>query len=517
MTSSTHPISPDLVPPDAKVGFLSPDLSSAGLKELPLVADGMAKVSPCVASTSYASAVKSNSQTTSFSAATTRTRLVPRFKTIDLPSRQYSTIDGKPSVHFTAAEFEAGVALFKHSLVAKFTMGRPTIEVIRQVFKENWHIKGRATVSDIWDSRHLMIILDSEEDANAVLTSPLRKIGHAMFRLFRYSTDYSPRMESSTTTKWVRLPGIHPGFVTRNYVASIVNSFGYFLDLDERSKACATLRFVRACVELDVCNPIPDEVRISLSDGRVFWQKVEVEGNLAYCSHCKVHGHELSICRKKHGTKNYPKEQVSTIIQKEHKSVEITIQNDSTNQKKIPAGSQEEWVQVRKKKSARKVRFTNNFNSGASVPKQSGHVNNEQGMNMRDKRGKADVQCETVAPTSSVAIDSEEISANLVPEESRDLISSLGSGEEQGRAGFDPDSAVVLFKEKENEESKKETDSSTSKSIELGLPKKSILRKSDTMHPNQGMDHLASRMARLKALNGNSDDGRRASPGGEAF
>ncbi|KAL9679653.1 hypothetical protein QQ045_017519 [Rhodiola kirilowii] len=72
---------------------------------------------------------------------------------------------GKPSVHFTVAEFEAGEALFRFSLIAKFTVGRPSIAEIREVFKAHWAIKGRATVSDIWDGRHVMIILDSEEDA----------------------------------------------------------------------------------------------------------------------------------------------------------------------------------------------------------------------------------------------------------------------------------------------------------------------------------------------------------------
>ncbi|KAL9659102.1 hypothetical protein QQ045_028285 [Rhodiola kirilowii] len=322
MASPTHSSPSDLLLFDAKVGPVWPGLAPGSKEQQsPAVMVNAKEMS------SYASAVKGNIQTNSFASVVATPRLVPRFKPIDLPSRQYSTVDGKPSVHFTAAEFEAGVALFKHSLVAKFTMGRPTMEVIRQVFQENWPIKGRATVSDICDSRHLMIISYSEEDANAVLTSPLRKVGHAMFRLFRYSPDYSPKKESSTTTKWVRLPGIHPGFVTRNSVASIVNSFGCFLDLNERSKACATLRYVRTCVELDVCIPIPEEVRISLSDGRVFWQKIEVEGNMAYCSYYKVHGHDLSMCRKKHVSKSVPKEQFNMPVMKEHNPIEIIIQN----------------------------------------------------------------------------------------------------------------------------------------------------------------------------------------------
>ncbi|KAL9663685.1 hypothetical protein QQ045_019076 [Rhodiola kirilowii] len=137
-----------------------------------------------------------------YTSAASKPKLAPRFSPVDLSARQYSTVDGKPSVFFSTTEFEAGATLFKHSLITKFTVGRPTIGEIRQVFKDNWSINGRATVSDIWDSRHLMIILDFEEDAKIALTSPLRKVGHAMFRLLRYTPDYNPKKESTIITKW---------------------------------------------------------------------------------------------------------------------------------------------------------------------------------------------------------------------------------------------------------------------------------------------------------------------------
>ncbi|KAL9681564.1 hypothetical protein QQ045_013349 [Rhodiola kirilowii] len=167
------------------------------------------------------------------------------------------------------------------------------------VFKENWRIKGRATISEIYDGRHLMTTLDSEDDAKIALTSPIRKVCHSMFRLFRYTPDYSPCRESTTMTKWVRLSGLHPAFFTRNYVVGIVNVFGKFLDLDVRTKACSSLKYARACVEVDVSKAISEEVSLILSDGRKFRQKIEVEGILSYCSYCKIHGHMLTECRKK--------------------------------------------------------------------------------------------------------------------------------------------------------------------------------------------------------------------------
>ncbi|KAL9673092.1 hypothetical protein QQ045_029345 [Rhodiola kirilowii] len=219
-------------------------------------------------------------------------------RNVKLSARQYGLSDGKPVVSFTTAEFAAGAALFKYSLVAKFKIGRPSISEICSVLKEHWDIKGSCTLSDIWDGRHNMVILDSEADAVTALTSLIRNVSLAMFRLFRYSPDYDPKRESAKTTKWVRLTGLPPPLFTRRFVEAIVNSFAFFLDVDARSKACATLKYARACVEIDVSKSVLDEVIIYLPDGRKYIQKVEVEGNLFYCSHGKIHGHHLSDCRR---------------------------------------------------------------------------------------------------------------------------------------------------------------------------------------------------------------------------
>lgn len=144
----------------------------------------------------------------------------PCLKPIPLPSRQYGSMEGKPSVSFTSVEFDAGASCFLHSFIAKFTIGRPTIDTIRQTFQTNWDIKGRATLTEIWDGRHLLVILDSEDDMKAALTSPIRKVQYAIFRLFRYTSDYNPRQESNITTKWIRLPGLPSPLFHRTYIGA---------------------------------------------------------------------------------------------------------------------------------------------------------------------------------------------------------------------------------------------------------------------------------------------------------
>lgn len=44
---------------------------------------------------------------------------------------------------------------------------------------------------------------------------------------------------------------------------------------------------------------LPKKVWVGLPDNKGYWQDITLEGNLSYCSHCRIHGHELASCRKK--------------------------------------------------------------------------------------------------------------------------------------------------------------------------------------------------------------------------
>lgn len=110
-----------------------------------------------------------------------RPRLTPRFSLNSLPGREVGTKDGQPAVSFTSSEIDACEKLFEHSIMAKFTVGRPHLAEIHRTFVSHWHVASRASLSEIWDSRHVLIIFDSEEDVRVALSSPLNKVGHEYF------------------------------------------------------------------------------------------------------------------------------------------------------------------------------------------------------------------------------------------------------------------------------------------------------------------------------------------------
>lgn len=125
--------------------------------------------------------------------AVARPKLRPRFNSIDLLAKQFGMKDGRQAICFTSAEIGAGAKRFEFSSIDKFNVGRPTLREIQKAFQANRTVSDRATISDIWDSRHVLIILDFEADVRTPLVSPLNKVSHPYFRTFRWSENYNPK------------------------------------------------------------------------------------------------------------------------------------------------------------------------------------------------------------------------------------------------------------------------------------------------------------------------------------
>lgn len=245
-----------------------------------------------------------------FAALVSKPRAVARFPELNLPARQYGLKDGVPSLSLSTSEYQAATKRFEYTLVAKFQMGRPKLHEIQHFMSSNWDLSGRCTISSCWDDRHIIIIMENETDVRNSLTHPVRKIGHTFFRLFRWEPGYNPKKEVPTTTKWIRLPNLPIELFDKGIIKAIVSSFATFLDVDNRTKELSALAYARACVELDVTKTIPNKVWINLPDNQGFYQDIIVEGGLAYCSRCKLHGHDLASCKKEKkvlaGTKSVP-------------------------------------------------------------------------------------------------------------------------------------------------------------------------------------------------------------------
>ncbi|CAM8945380.1 unnamed protein product [Rhodiola kirilowii] len=162
---------------------------------------------------------------------------------------------------------------------------------------QSWALSGRCSIGAL-DAKHILIVLDSEEDARKVLAHPMRKLGHSLFRIFRWSMDFNTKSEPTATTSWVRLPSLPPALNNPRYIESIVSSFGKFLAVDKRTRSFTNPNYARVCMEIDSTKDMLEEVWIATGPNVGFWQTIIYESRLQYCLKCKLHGHDISNCRK---------------------------------------------------------------------------------------------------------------------------------------------------------------------------------------------------------------------------
>ncbi|KAL9689936.1 hypothetical protein QQ045_010327 [Rhodiola kirilowii] len=114
-------------------------------------------------------------------------------RSILLPARQQATKDGNPMVAFTASEIQPGIQRLQHSLIAKFSSGRPSIDDVRHHLSKTWGLEDKSTIGDM-DARHILIILPTANESNKIRAHPLRKVCQSLFRLFRWSPDFHQHM-----------------------------------------------------------------------------------------------------------------------------------------------------------------------------------------------------------------------------------------------------------------------------------------------------------------------------------
>ncbi|KAL9685162.1 hypothetical protein QQ045_022609 [Rhodiola kirilowii] len=217
------------------------------------------------------------------SSSSPKTNPAPTSSPPQAAARSFVMVTKTPILsHFPTINLAAREENLRHTLVAKFSLGRPHIEDIHKVFLSAWNLNNKWSIGE----------------ARKVLAHPLMKIGHSMFRVFRRSKDFNLKKEPSTTSAWIRLPSLPPEMYNPGYIEPIVTSFGRFLAVDNRTTSFNNPSFARVCVEIDTTSNLPDAVWIATGKESGFWQGIEYENTLLYCSKCKLHGHNLSISRK---------------------------------------------------------------------------------------------------------------------------------------------------------------------------------------------------------------------------
>ncbi|KAL3619920.1 hypothetical protein CASFOL_034832 [Castilleja foliolosa] len=221
-----------------------------------------------------------------------------RLKPIQLAVRSQKTyVNNTPVCFISSMELDQAAKQLEGALVLKFSSGRPSLQEIKQHVNTFWGLSKDPVIS-LMDARHVLMITASPNDMVRAQCQVSHKINSSLFRISRWHRKYDFSKDSTIVPVWVSMPKLPIEFMNPAILEKIGNVLGKFLCIDERNTKLTNSFRARICVEMDVTRELLTEIFIGDPNEEGYWQPLEYEGNLSFCSHCGLLGHTQGICRK---------------------------------------------------------------------------------------------------------------------------------------------------------------------------------------------------------------------------
>ncbi|GAV81198.1 DUF4283 domain-containing protein [Cephalotus follicularis] len=223
---------------------------------------------------------------------------LPDVPKISINPKSPSSFNGKPLVNLSPTEVKLASEFHSLSLIAKFSLLRPPVDLFEHHVNSTWGLQQPATVGLI-DPKHFLIHLQSEDDFARAWSRETKIFDNRRFLLLRWTPDFTKRKDSSFSATWLCLPGLPLPCQNPAILEVIGNSFGRFLRLDERTKKMKHPLAPRLCVEMNLAFMLPDVVVIAIGSEEPLHQKIEYDLRIGFCNFCHLQGHQEPNCRKK--------------------------------------------------------------------------------------------------------------------------------------------------------------------------------------------------------------------------
>jgi hypothetical protein len=150
------------------------------------------------------------------------------------------------------------------------------------------------------------ISFSSLEDVRRVRSVASWNLEPGFLKLFPWTSDFNPNLQKNTTAQvWVRLYGLAQEYWRPKIIFTIASSIGTPICTDaivakpmfERTFG----QYARVLVDMDVSQPIRSKVLVERT-GFAFFVDLDYENLPPFCSHCKMVGHFLEVCKRYNGT-----------------------------------------------------------------------------------------------------------------------------------------------------------------------------------------------------------------------
>ncbi|KAL1551886.1 hypothetical protein AAHA92_19674 [Salvia divinorum] len=206
-------------------------------------------------------------------------------------------VEGKPCLFFSADESSDLAGRLGPAIVGKFSHSIPTVP---QIQKALGNLKLVGTMSwNFLNAKHVFIQLSEMCDYAKILNgpnnSPVWYIEHHPMRVFKWTPDFDPFFEIPIVALWCNILALPVHLFEESALIAVGNLLGHAVQVDRATISRSRVSFARICDEVDISQPIPEEISLDIAGKRVTlkvkWDKIPL-----FYGECRHVGHNAVNC-----------------------------------------------------------------------------------------------------------------------------------------------------------------------------------------------------------------------------
>ncbi|XP_035546525.1 uncharacterized protein LOC118348597 [Juglans regia] len=179
----------------------------------------------------------------------------------------------------------------------------------------------------MWRSRNVFIRMTNEQDFVKAISRESCEVNGIQYRVFHWNPEFNEDEEPSLVPVWIVLPGLPPNFYHESFLKIFTAPIGKFIRRDNTTKCATHTDGARLCLEMDASKEPISYFWIGMpGSGRK--QEIIYETLPAFCTHCKIQGHNDRTCKlhnRRDGEKIWIRKNVKDF---EEKKIEIQAENN---------------------------------------------------------------------------------------------------------------------------------------------------------------------------------------------
>lgn len=161
----------------------------------------------------------------------------------------------------------------------------PVLSVVQQVVDVHWQTRASIEVKRISD--YFIFFCSDERDVLALMKLHITFIDGRILTFRRGHRNLVPRdINFDMATMWVRVSGLSFAYLTPEWTLQTLKHVGHVLDLDFNGDGVPLETDFRACLLIDLSQPLIPGCFLPLDGGQVVWVYFRYEGVFKFCKNC---------------------------------------------------------------------------------------------------------------------------------------------------------------------------------------------------------------------------------------